>query len=71
MAGKEKAPGSMLTTIDVAGIFNVHPSTVRRWCDLGKIKFYRSGPRSPRLFKREDIAVAYLDRSIRRHFKGK
>jgi excisionase family DNA binding protein len=54
-----------LTTSEVARIFNVHPSTIRRWCDQGKIKFHRAGPRSVRLFKREDIAVAYLDRSIR------
>jgi len=60
----------MLTTTDVARIFNVHPSTVRRWCDRGKIKCYRSGSRGPRLFQREGIAVAYLDRSIRRYLKN-
>jgi len=60
----------MLTTLDVARIFNVHPSTVRRWCDRRKIKFYRTRPRRPRLFKREDIAVAYLDRSIRQYLKN-
>lgn len=55
---------AMLTTRDVARIFNVHPSTIRRWCEQGKIKTYRTGPRGTRMFKREDIAVAYLDRSI-------
>lgn len=61
---------SMLTTRDVARIFGVHPSTIRRWCEQGKIKTYRAGPRGARVFKREDIAVAYLDRSIRRTLKN-
>lgn len=59
----------MLTTRDVARIFNVHPATVRRWCEQGKIKS-RRGPRGAHLFKREDIAVAYLDRNIRRYLKN-
>ncbi len=61
--------GAMLNTRDVARIFNVHPATVRRWCEQGKIKSAR-GPRGVRLFKREDIAVAYLDRSIRHYLKN-
>jgi excisionase family DNA binding protein len=63
-------PGkSALTTSDVARIFSVHPCTVRRWCNGGKIKFHRAGPHGARLFKREDIAVAYLDRNIRSFLK--
>jgi len=61
---------SLLTTSEVARIFSVHPSTVRRWCDQGRIKFRRASPRGPRLFKREDVAVAYLDRSIRSCLKN-
>jgi excisionase family DNA binding protein len=56
---------NMLTTREVARIFSVHPSTIRRWSDQGKIKAYRTGPRGVRMFKREDIAIAYLDRGIR------
>ncbi len=56
---------TMLTTREVARIFGVHPSTIRRWCEQGKIKAYRASPRGIRKFKREDIAIAYLDRSIR------
>jgi excisionase family DNA binding protein len=60
----------MLTVREVARIFNVHPSTIRRWSEQGKIKAYRTGPRGIRLFKREDIAIAYLDRSIRSFLKN-
>lgn len=56
---------TMLTTRDVARIFSIHPSTVLRWCAQGKLKAYRSGPRGTLRFKREDVAVAYLDRGIR------
>jgi len=61
---------SPLTTSGVARIFSVHPSTVRRWCDQGRIKFHRASARGTRLFKREDIAIAYLDRSIRSCLKN-
>jgi len=61
----------MLTTGDVALIFDVHPSTIRRWCQQGKLKSYRTGPRSQRRFRREDVAVAYLDRSIRQYLRRK
>jgi excisionase family DNA binding protein len=64
------SPGAMLTIREVARIFEVHPSTIRRWCEQGKIKTYRTGPRGIRMFKREDIAIAYLDRSIRHCLKN-
>ncbi len=59
----------MLTTGDVARIFDVHPATVRRWCEQEKLKAYRSSPRSDRRFCREDVAVAYLERSIHEYLK--
>ena len=66
MTAREKGKaGTMLTVSDVARIFNVHTGTVRRWCEQGKIMAYRSGPRGERRFRREDVAVAYFDRSIR------
>jgi len=46
---------AMLTTGEVANLFKVHPSTVRRWNDKGLIKAYRIGPRGERRFIRKDI----------------
>jgi excisionase family DNA binding protein len=56
-----------LTTREVARIFGVHPASVRRWCEQGKIKASRTAAGSAWMFKREDVAVAYLDRSIRHY----
>ncbi len=61
----------MLTTGEVAGIFEVPPATIRRWCQLGKIKCRRQGLRGRRGFSREDVAVAYLDRCIQEHLRRK
>ena len=61
----------MLNTNDVAGIFNVHPGTIRRWCRQGKIFAYRIGSRGERRFRKEDIAVAYFDMSIQKYLKFK
>lgn len=71
MTGKEKAGRTMLTVSDVARIFNVHTGTIRRWCEQGRIVTYRSGPRGERRFRREDVAVAYFDRSIRESLRCK
>jgi excisionase family DNA binding protein len=64
-AGKSKS--TMLTTSEVARIFNVQPGTVRRWCSQDKIKSRITGGK--RLFKREAVAVAYLERSIRDYLR--
>ncbi len=60
----------MLTTGEVASYLNVHPGTVRRWSDGGLIKAYRIGPRGGRRFRREDVAVFFLERALQRYFKG-
>jgi excisionase family DNA binding protein len=62
---------TMLTTGEVARIFNVHTSTIRRWSERGKIKSYRTGTRGERRFRREDVAVLYLDMAIQKLLKGK
>ncbi len=61
----------MLTTGEVARIFEVPPAAIRRWCQQGKIKYRRPGLRGHRGFSREDVAVAYLDRCIQEHFRRK
>lgn len=71
MKRKEKSNQTMLTTGDVARIFEVHPGTIRRWCQEGRIKSYRSDPHGSRRFRREDVAIAYLDRSIQKYLNLK
>ncbi|MFC1980687.1 helix-turn-helix domain-containing protein [Chloroflexota bacterium] len=61
---------TMLTTGEVARLCGVNASTVRRWSEQGIIKCYRIGSRGDRRFRREDVAVFYLERAIQRHLKG-
>ena len=68
---QDKPISTMLTTSEVARIFNVHTSTIRRWSDQGILKSYRIGPRGERRFRREDVAVLYLDRAIQKYLKEK
>jgi excisionase family DNA binding protein len=46
----------MLTVREVARLLHVHPNTLRRWSNTGRIKAYRITPRGDRRFKREEIA---------------
>jgi excisionase family DNA binding protein len=61
---------NMLTTGEVARIFNVSPATVRRWCREGKLETVRKSARGQLRFRREEVATVYLDRSLRRYLKG-
>jgi excisionase family DNA binding protein len=67
----EKPISTMLTTGEVARIFNVHASTIRRWSQKGIINSQRTDPRGERRFRREDVAVLYLDRAIQKYLKGR
>lgn len=67
---QDKPISTMLTTGEVARIFNVHTSTIRRWSEQGILKSHRIGPRGERRFKREDVAVLYLDRAIQKYLKS-
>jgi excisionase family DNA binding protein len=67
---QDKPISTMLTTSEVARIFNVHASTIRRWSTQGILKSHRTGPRGERRFRREDVAVLYLDRAIQKFLKG-
>jgi excisionase family DNA binding protein len=70
-AGKEpRYAAATLTTAEVARLFHVGPATVRRWTRQGKIRAFRLSPRGALRFRREDIAIAYLDRSIRRYLNN-
>lgn len=57
----------MLTTGEVAYLLDVHASTVRCWSNRGLLKAYRVGPRGERRFRRDDIAVFFLERAVRRY----
>ena len=46
----------MLTVTEVARMLHVHPNTLRRWSNNGRIKTYRITPRGDRRFRREEIA---------------
>ena len=60
----------MLTTSFVARLFGVSPATVRRWCREGKLEAVRTSARGPLRFKREEVAIAYLNMSMRRYLRS-
>ena len=70
---REKTPkgfNPLLSTSEVASIFSVHPNTIRRWCQKAYICAERTGVRGDRKYRREEIAVYYLDRAIAMFLKG-
>jgi excisionase family DNA binding protein len=54
--GNGQHMSDMLTVREVARLFHVHPNTLRRWSNNGRIRAYRITPRGDRRFKREEIA---------------
>jgi len=46
----------MLTVREVARLLHIHPNTLRRWSNNGRIRAYRITPRGDRRFRREEIA---------------
>ena len=46
----------MLTTKEAAEILHVHPNTLRRWSEQGRIGAYRIGSRGDYRFRQSDIA---------------
>jgi excisionase family DNA binding protein len=58
----------MLTIREVARLLHVHPNTLRRWSNAGRIKAYHINQRGDRRFKREEIAH-FLD-AVNGHGNG-
>jgi excisionase family DNA binding protein len=54
--GNGELMSGMLTVREVARLFHIHPNTLRRWSNNGRIKAYRITPRGDRRFKREEVA---------------
>jgi len=53
--GNGDGMSNMLTVREVADLLHVHPNTLRRWSNKGRIRAYRITPRGDRRFKREEI----------------
>jgi excisionase family DNA binding protein len=53
--GNGERMSEMLTVREVARLLHVHPNTLRRWSNNGRIKAYRITSRGDRRFKREEI----------------
>ncbi len=56
---KDNQTDNMLTVREAAQLLHVHPNTLRRWSDEGRIAAYRIAPRGDRRFTRPDI-VSFL-----------
>ena len=49
-------PDKLLTVKEVVEIIHIHPNTLRRWHEQGKIPAYRIGTRGDRRFRQSEIA---------------
>ena len=58
----------LLTVREVARLFHIHPNTLRRWSNDGRIRAYRITSRGDRRYKREEI-VRFLD-ELNEHGNG-
>ncbi|MFC1944677.1 excisionase family DNA-binding protein [Chloroflexota bacterium] len=52
--GKAKK-SKFLTTAQAARLIFVHPNTLRKWAEEGRVTVYRVGPRQDRRFNRKEI----------------
>ena len=54
--GNGEHMSEMMTVREVARLLHVHPNTLRRWSNDGRLRAYRITARGDRRFKREEIA---------------
>jgi excisionase family DNA binding protein len=54
--GNGEHMSDMLTIREVARLLHVHPNTLRRWSNCGRLRPYRINSRGDRRYKREEIA---------------
>jgi len=54
--GNGEHMSDLMTVREVARLLHVHPNTLRRCSNNGRIRAYRITPRGDRRFKREEIA---------------
>jgi excisionase family DNA binding protein len=54
--GNAEQMSEMLTVREVARLFHIHPNTLRRWSNDGRIRAYRITSRGDRRFRRDEIA---------------
>ena len=56
----------MLTVREVSALLHVHPNTLRRWSDAGRIQSVRISSRGDRRFRLTDIAsfLAEFEKSV-------
>jgi excisionase family DNA binding protein len=60
MASEERL-SNLLTLREVARMLRIHPNTLRRWSNEGRIRAYRINSRGDRRFKREEVARFVAD----------
>ena len=53
--GNGEHMSELLTVREVARLFHIHPNTLRRWSNDGRIKAYRITARGDRRYRREEI----------------
>ncbi len=51
----QEDPDRLLTVAEVSKLIHIHPNTLRRWSDAGKIISYRITSRGDRRYKKGDI----------------
>ncbi len=51
----DRESGNLLTITEVSDLLHVHPNTLRRWSEEGRIISYRINSRGDRRFKPGDV----------------